>query len=105
MEEAREVLFNEQDEVERDVESYKSEIKFLRELVEKLSQNKSQIVTTIKEVEIPVYKKYPWYGNYEVWCSNNGNNTAYTTVSGNMDNTINAIYNLANQAFKDIQTF
>lgn len=67
-EEAREILFSEQEEKDRDAESLKSEIKFLRELVAKLSENRSQIITTIKEIEVPVYRRYPWYQSYTTWC-------------------------------------
>jgi len=68
--EAREILFSSEEIQERDIESLKSEIKFLRELVEKLSNDRLQIITTIKEIEIPVYRQRPWYRPYEVWCQN-----------------------------------
>jgi len=74
-EEAKEVLFNKTDELvgSQDVglkeenESLKSEIKFLRELVNKLS-NRNQIITTIKEIEKP-YQPWPWYDPYIKWCN------------------------------------
>ena len=53
-EEAKEVLFDEESfipEGDRGERSLQSEIKFLRELVEKLSKSKSEITTIIREVE------------------------------------------------------
>lgn len=67
-EEARSFLLNEQTEEDRDKKSLENEIKFLRELVEKLSQNRSQIVEVIKQVEKPVYIKDYWYTPYKIWC-------------------------------------
>jgi len=103
-EEAREILFSSVEEQERDIESYKSEIKFLRELVEKLSDSRSQIVTTIKEVEIP-YKKYPWITPYVTWCES-GSNT-YTTGAGTnaFHSSTNTLNNAINTLFKNIDTF
>ena len=67
--EARGILFSEQEETERDIKSLESEIKFLRELVEKLSKNNSStIIETIRYVERP-YINYPWYQPYQIWCS------------------------------------
>jgi len=66
-EEAREVLFSSEEVEDRDKKSLKSEIKFLRELVEKLSNNnRSRVVEIIREVEVP-YKKYLWYEPYDTW--------------------------------------
>mgnify|MGYP001559140621 FL=1 len=53
-EEAREILFSQQEDTERDSESLKAEIKFLRELVEKLS-NRSQIIREVEIVKVPYY--------------------------------------------------
>jgi len=66
-EEAREILFSSQEENERDTKSLENEIKFLRDLVEKLAQNRSQIVEVIKEVQIPYYN-YDWYKPYHYYC-------------------------------------
>ncbi|MES2409551.1 MAG: hypothetical protein V4509_04625 [Patescibacteria group bacterium] len=65
-EEAREILFNPENEV--DTEALEAEIKFLRQLVERLSTSKSQIIETIRYVERP-YVNTPWYPRYQVWCS------------------------------------
>jgi len=76
--EAREILFNETEESERSVESLKQEIKFLRELVEKLA-NSQKVITTIREIEVPIYRQYPWWRPYEVWCSYGGQ--TYTSLN------------------------
>jgi polyhydroxyalkanoate synthesis regulator phasin len=83
-EEAREILFNLQEETERDNESLKQEIKFLRELVEKLASIQ-KVVEIIREIEKPYCPK-PWYNPYKYWCANdnillctNGNDTADNT--------------------------
>ena len=81
-EEAREILINLETEEERDKDSLKSEIKFLRELVEKLSKDRGQIVETIKYVEKP-YSRYPWYAPYATWCGT-GNWTTGTTAGSNL---------------------
>lgn len=65
-EEAKQILITESD---RDTKSYQDEIKFLRELVEKLSNNQhSKIVEIIREVDRP-YAKRPWWQPYDVWCA------------------------------------
>jgi len=80
-EEAREILFNQEDEVDRDKKSLESEIKFLRELAEKLSNsNSTKIVEIIKRVEGPYYR-YPWYSPYTTWCSNVGTSAGVTYAS------------------------
>jgi hypothetical protein len=62
--EARGILFKEQEEI--DIESLKDEIKFLRELVDRLSENRDRIVETIRIVEKP-YQRYDWYQPYYNW--------------------------------------
>ena len=74
-EDAREILFSSEIVEERDSESLRNEIKFLRDLVEKLSQNRSQIVEIIKEVRNPIYIRDHWYKPYEVWCGTTNNIT------------------------------
>lgn len=64
-------------------ESLKEEIKFLRNLVEKIS-NKGQIMTTIREIEIPKYKEREWYQPYYIWCSSDGNES-FTYSSGSQN--------------------
>ncbi len=104
-EEARQILFSsetiEENKDKRDVESLKSEIKFLRELVEKLSNSQSvRIIETIREIEKP-WKIEKWYKPYDIYCmdtkaidTTGGGKYGYTTaVDGN---TVN---------FSDIKTF
>ncbi len=79
-EEAREILFSEVNEQEQSIDDLKSEIKFLRELTQKLS-SKSQIVETIRYIEKP-YQQWGWYQPYQIWCSSGtvdlmGNGTTY----------------------------
>ena len=88
-EEAKEILFNlEEDEVV-EKEALEAEIKFLRQLVERLSTSRTQIVETIKYVEKPYYK-WEWHKPYEVWC--NADNKLYGTAG---ITTTNAVNNLA----------
>ena len=81
-EEAREILFAEVEETARDVKSLETEIKFLRELVERLAKNRSTIVETIEYIEKP-YSQYYWYVPYQSWCgittttASLGNSTCY----------------------------
>jgi len=97
-EEAREILFSQETEEDRDEESLKSEIKFLRELVDRLS-TKNLIVETIRYIEKP-YTKWGWYKPYEVWCgpSNSGNitylsdNTIYSSITSS--NSLSDLNNL-----------
>lgn len=97
-EEAKEILFNQETQGDRDQDSLKTEIKFLRELVEKLSQKSAQIIETIKYIETP-YIKYPWYKPYDNWTyCNNGSSL---TVTNKTTGTLNAV----NCAFNQIETF
>lgn len=65
-EDAKQILVSEES---RDLKSMQDEIKFLREMVEKLSNSQhSRIVEIIREVEKP-YQKRPWYQPYDIWCS------------------------------------
>ena len=108
-EEAREILFTKEDVEERDADSLKSEIKFLREIVAKLSQDKGQTTTIIREIQAP-YKQYEWYKPYWTYCTtssdlvNGGANTTTTayfsdgsgtyTVGSNVSGLLNAINNI-----------
>ena len=65
--EAREILFSSETAEDRDKKGLESEIKFLRELVDKLSSNKlSRVVEVIKEVYKP-YERWDWYKPYVIW--------------------------------------
>lgn len=109
-EEAREILFTKEDSDERDKKSLESEIKFLRELVDKLSKDRKVITETIKYIEKPYYQ-YDWYQPYKWYCTsanNIGSNTvnAYVTTAGTSAGTISQ-YGTGNVllGFKDIKTF
>ena len=111
--EARGILFNNETEETRDSESLKSEIKFLRELVEKLSKGETRIIEVIKEINVPYYERR-WYKPYEVWCGTlTYNNSGSSTVlynSGTSGVNLNAdttcgLNNAVNASFTSIQTF
>lgn len=76
--EAKKVLFNNETEEERDKKSLESEIKFLREVIEKLS-DRSRIVETIKTVEHH-YNSQPWYTPYGNWTIYPYGITTYSTT-------------------------
>jgi hypothetical protein len=49
----------------------------------------------VQEVEVPYYKKWPWYKSYEIWCDvDNLSNDSGTFT-----------YNTSNTSFSDIETF
>lgn len=95
-EEARTILLNQETVEQRNNDSLEAEIKFLREIVGKLS-NRTQIVETIKKVYKPYYT-YTWYQPYQQWCgtvnvsgcgvttSNASNNLSSTATAGTMQN-------------------
>mgnify|MGYP001618903016 CR=1 FL=1 len=112
-EEAREILFSSETEEDRDKKGLESEIKFLRELVDKLSSNKlSRVVEVIKEVYRP-YEKYDWYRPYTVWCDNQNKmfatNISTDTIvfgsAGNGSGTVTTDTIETNKAFSSIKTF
>jgi len=104
--EAREILFNSETDEDRDKKSLQSEIKFLRELVQKLSTNRSQIITTIKEVEVP-YKRWDWYRPYCNWTTIDLGNCTTTDYGHGIPSAgtciVHADATLA--SFSDIKTF
>lgn len=81
-EEAREILFSLETEEDRSKKSLQDEIKFLRELVAKLSTNRSVIIETIREVEKP-WKRYDWYQPYYMYATNAGTTQANTVYAMN----------------------
>jgi len=102
--EARQILFSSEEQEDRDKESLKSEIKFLRELVEKLA-NKGQIIQTIREIEVPVYKRWDWWKPYETWCCrSDGNAGSSTLILGTNNSTTDSITTIQAD-FSDIKTF
>ena len=101
-EEARGILFSSENQEDRDKKSLESEIKFLRELVETLSQNKGQIVKVIREIETP-WRDYPWYKPYVTWYNDDGGFTA-TTATTNITGAGSYDYTAASN-FSNIKTF
>jgi len=102
-EEAKEVLFDEESfipEGDRGERSLQSEIKFLRELVEKLSKSKSEITTIIREVEVPKYQQQSWYQPYYTWCDTTGADTIPFTVGND-----SPVYTNTPVPFSSIKTF
>ncbi len=82
-EEARDILFTEETEKEVSLEDAKKEIKFLKEIIEKLS-DRNKIIETIRYIEKPYYYVQPWFQSYAVWCGSNisvGNSTCSTLTS------------------------
>ena len=110
-EEAREILFSQEDEEERDKKSLETEIRFLRDLVTKLSTNRTQIVETIKEVYVP-YKRYPWYQPYEIWATGGvitttagGTGTMYLSTDNSNSTFTASAGNASLGDFSTIKTF
>ena len=110
-EEAKDMLFSEDTEEERDKKSLQSEIKFLRELVEKLSKNPDKIVETIRYIEKPYYN-WNWYRPYAVWMSgssitssgSSSGTATYVATSGNQLATISGSSGVGGN-FSSISTF
>jgi len=105
-EEQREILFKTEDAEDRDKKSLESEVKFLRELVEKLSNSKATtIIDTIRYIEKPYYRQ-PWYHYYDVWCG--GNTTQIMDGSVALCNATQSGLNSVtcnNSSFSNIKTF
>ena len=70
-EEARSILFSEEEKDERSIKSLQEEIKFLRQLVESLSSRPEKIVEIIKTVEVP-FSNRKWFEPYTSWCQSSG---------------------------------
>lgn len=97
--EAREILFSQESEEERDKESLKDEIKFLRELVKSLGQNRSQIASTIYLYQTP-YSGTTWFQPYMTYCNSatSASNSILDYQQGSLTSTgSNSMY-LANVA-------
>ena len=109
-EEAREILFKQENEEDRDKKSLEEEIKFLRTLVEKLSSGGNiRIIETIRMVEKP-WINYPWYQPYYYWSGGSGGGTMYYTNSIGADKlTIGAGSSITSSdtmaSFSEIKTF
>jgi hypothetical protein len=80
-EDQRGILFTTEEVEERDKKSLENEIKFLKELVDKLSnKNYQPIIETIKYIEKPIYNQ-PWFRPYEVWCGTISDNNISNCIS------------------------
>lgn len=73
--EAKEILLTSETQEEEDVESLKSEVKFLRDLIKQMARTRASVVESIRYIEAP-RKIYPWYEDTKIWCSTLGDNTA-----------------------------
>lgn len=77
--EAREILISLETEEDRTKKSLQEEIKFLRELVAKLTTSRSVIVENIRVIEKP-YRQYEWYQPYYQYATTAGTSSlTYTT--------------------------
>ncbi|SRR6266481_1449828 len=101
-EEARQILFSEQSE-ERDTDSLKEEIKFLRELINKMS-TRSTIIENIRYIEKP-YAQRGWYDSYQSYCGGNSVTGTSQQYMLNSTNGVNYSYSDEAKSFNDISTF
>lgn len=85
-EEAREILFNKETANDRTTESLKDEIKFLREVVDKLALDKTRITEVIKYVH-PNYSGW-WTTPYIGWGTSS---PVYTYTSASNGTTLNLV--------------
>jgi hypothetical protein len=80
--EAKEILFSEQTQEDREKDSLDAEIKFLKEIIESLSRG-----TVYREVirQVPYYyQKYDWYEPTITWCNSMGGSTIGITAGTNI---------------------
>lgn len=93
-EEAREILFNEEKEDSNKVAALKEEVKFLRELCDKLAVKSNGWTTIVREYER--YKpNYPyWYNTYATALGSGTTITGAVSTTGS--NLINAMYSAQN---------
>lgn len=115
--EAREILFKVEDDNTREVDSFKEEIKFLRGLVEKLSNGQTNTIHTY--ITEKSYPQWNWYQPYASWCSTtsftnsnsimNGasgtNAVSLVNYSGAEGNNLLYASGSSASSFTDIQTF
>lgn len=102
--EAREILLSREDVDERNNKSLKEEIKFLRELIEKLSSsNNTKIIETIKYIEKPYYSR-PWFTPYNNWVYLSGSNGTTNLNNMNCSGTSLLTATTTDCSFSSIQT-
>lgn len=114
-EEAREILFSQEEVEERDKESLEAEIKFLRETIQQLA-SRDKIVETIRIIEKP-YKTFEWYKPYAYWSQAvpltgaNGLNQIYLASGTDSNSSMNYSITTSNtqwvndEPFGNIKTF
>lgn len=112
--EAREILISLETDEERDKKSLQGEIKFLRELVEKLSNNRrADIIKEITVIEKP-YIKQPWFQPYYYYATSGGvASTGSNQLLSAVGTSTNAVYTASTGAlnaaaptsFSAIKTF
>ena len=94
-EEAREILFNNETEKEVEEKDLKSEIQFLREIIDKLRKIGDR--RDIEQIIIAVpYTTQPWYPPYRHWCGG----TTITTTDGTFSSC-----DTTGESFSNITTF
>src|SRR3990167_7629526 len=105
--EAREILFKTETDEDRDKESLQSEIKFLRELVDKLANHSSYKITEVIEEVYRPYEVRPWFQPYYTWttATMNINNVSGQVMTAKPITDGNNALTLASNSFTDIKTF
>ena len=78
-EEARQILFNEEEVTKRRIDSYKEEIKFLKQIIDKLGEPK--VVREYITQYIPHYISQPFYVPYVQYATCNTGSSGSITVS------------------------
>lgn len=102
-EEAKEVLFTQEKKEDRDKKSLKEEIRFLKKLVERLSENRTNIIQTIEKIQ-PTYIDKRWYEPYHHWyIASTSDNTSNGTFMCQTSTGELASYQIGN--FSQIKTF
>ena len=104
-EEAREILITEKEVTERDADSFKEEIKFLREMVDKLSKgNQSNTITYIHEY--PTKPTWTWYAPYNnLWAGGAVNSLYKSGVNGIAGPVSSGSGSIQDCSFSSIQNF
>jgi hypothetical protein len=85
--EAREILFTTEDETVEDTTALKSEINFLRELVEKLSSKTNYYPQVWTTIDTRPFRSYPWYSMYSAAASG----TTFSTATNNSVQLVNSV--------------
>lgn len=92
-EEAREILFSKSSKDGEDVKSLKSEINFLRELVEKLS-SKTNYYPIWQTITTAPYRNYPWFQVYSGTLGSSGTN--YASTASTLGSSVGLVSSIGN---------